>query len=149
MRYGRGEKVIEQKNVNLKADKISAGPVAMLVMMQDRGFMGPGQENRTQVAFYHLGPVREIKNVAFFDADGQEITANQSGSGSSGSNFQEYYTLQKKVETCTIRLTVPEKIETVTTAVSINTGIGFPPFVRRRVVSAPAQERKATGSSPR
>ena len=150
MRYGRGEKVVEQKNVNLKADKLTVGPVPMLVMIQDRGFMGPGQRNPTQVAFFHLGPLREIKKIAFFESDGQEIKSTQSGSGQNGSNnFQEYYSLDKSVETCTIRFTVPEKIETVTTAVSINTGIGFPPFVRRRVVAAPAQGQQVKGPAPR
>ena len=82
MRYGRGERVVEQKNVNLKADKIAAGPgFPMLVMIQDRGFAGPGQQNPTQLAFFHLGPLREIKKIAFFEADGQEIKANPERSG--------------------------------------------------------------------
>ena len=149
MRYGRGEKVLEQKNVDLKADKIAVGPVPMLVMIQDRGGMGPGVRNPIQVAFYHVGPLREIKKIAFFEPDGQEIKSNQSGSGWSGSNYQEYYSLDKSVETCTIHFTVPETIETVTTAVSINTGIGFPPFVRRKVVPAPVKGREAKGSAPR
>ena len=46
VRYGRGEKVVEQKDVNLKADKLTVGPIPMLVMKQDPGFMGPGQQNR-------------------------------------------------------------------------------------------------------
>jgi hypothetical protein len=150
VRYGRGEKVIEQKDVNLKADKLTVSPIPMLVMKQDPGFMGPGQQNRAQVVLYHLGPLREIKKIAFFDSDGQEIKSTQSGSGQNGSNnFQEYYSLEKNVETCTVRFTVPEKIETVTTAVSINTGIGFPPFVRRRVVDSPAQGQQAKGQAPR
>ena len=52
--------------------------------------------------------------------------ARASGSGQSGSVYQSHYWLSKKVETCTIRLTAPETIETVNMAVAINTGIGFP-----------------------
>jgi hypothetical protein len=148
MKYGRGEKVVELKNVDLKADKIAAGPVRMLVMIQDRGRGGMGQPNGTQVAFHHTGPVPELRKLAFFGADGEEIKSMPSGSGWNGSNYQEYFSLDKRVESCTIKLTVPEKIETVTTAVSINTGIGFPPFVRRKVVPA-SGDRQAGGSAPR
>jgi hypothetical protein len=35
VRYGRGEKTVEQKNVNLKLDKLTVGPIPMVVMSQD------------------------------------------------------------------------------------------------------------------
>jgi hypothetical protein len=149
VKYGRGEKVVEQKNVELKADKITISTVPILVMTQNRGFMGPGMRNAMQVALFHVGPLNEIRNIAFVGPDGQEIKANPSGTGWNGSNYQEYYSLEKEVESCTIRLTMPEKIETVRTAISINTGIGFPPFVRRKVVAAPAQGQQAKAQAPR
>lgn len=145
MRYGHGEKVVEQRNVDLKADKITVGPIPMLVMKQDLDVVGRGDRNRTQVSLHHVGPLREIRKIAFLGQDGQEIKSTQSGSGQSGNSFQEHYTLEQAVDTCTIRLTIPETIETVTTAVSIETGIGFPPFVRRKVVPAQAPPRVRTG----
>ena len=35
MRYARGEKTVEHKNVNLKLDKLAAGPYALIVASQD------------------------------------------------------------------------------------------------------------------
>src|SRR5262245_50158723 len=70
--------------------------------------------------------------------------------------YQTYYSLSKKVETCTIRLTGPETIETVNMVVGINTGIGFPPFVSRRILPTPSRDRRSPvwrqgdfGSRPR
>ncbi len=98
---------------------------------------------------YHQGPLREIKKVSFIGPDGEEIQARASGSGQSGSVHQAYYSLARRVETCTIRLTVPETIETVTMAVAIDTGVGFPPGLRRRILPAPVPRRTVIGAAPR
>jgi len=98
---------------------------------------------------YHQGPLREIKKVSFIRPDGEEIQAMASGSGQSGSVHQAYYSLARRVETCTIRLTVPETNETVTMAVAIDTGVGFPPGLHRRILPAPVPRRTVIGAAPR
>jgi hypothetical protein len=149
VRYARGKRTIEQKNVNLKLDKLTAGPYSIVVMSQDDSNKGFDQGGGTEVILFHQGPLRDIEKVAFIGPDGQEIAARGSGSGQSGSTYQTYYSLSKKVETCTIRLTAPETIETVNTAVRINTGIGFLPFVSRRILPAPEPRPTVTGAAPR
>jgi hypothetical protein len=134
MRFGQGEKTVEQKNVNLKFDTITVGPSPLIIMTQEPGD-GIGRANGMQVILFHQGPVeREIKKVAFIGPDGKEIQTQASGSGQSGSVYQAYYSLASRVETCTIRLTVPERIETASLSVVIETGIGFPPGARRRTL---------------
>jgi hypothetical protein len=149
VRYGRGEKTIEQKNVNLKVDKLTVGPIPLVVMRQDGTGQGMMQRDTTQVTLFHQGPLREIKKVAFIGPDGAEIPTNGSGWGQSGSIHQTSYSLARNVETCTIRLTVPETVETVNMAIAINTGIGFPPFVSRRILPAPEPRPTVTGAAPR
>jgi hypothetical protein len=149
VRYAKGEKTVEQKDVNLKLDKLTAGPYGVVVMSQDDANQGFRQGGGTQVILFHQGPLRDVKKIAFIGPDGQEIRATASGSGQSGSTYQTYYSLAKKVETCTIRLTVPETIETVHMAVAINTGIGFPAGARRRILPAPGPQPTATGAAPR
>jgi hypothetical protein len=148
VRYAKGEKTVEQKNVNLKLDKLTAGPYDMVVMRQDDANRGLGQGG-TQVILFHQGPMRDLKKVAFIGPDGQEIQARVSGSGQSGNIYQTYYSLTKKVETCTIRLTAPETIETVHMEVTINTGVGFPAGARRRILPAPEPRPTVTGAAPR
>ena len=132
MRLGHGEKTVEQKNVSLKADTITVGPSPLIVMTQEP-VDGVGQGNGMQVILFHQGPIqRDIKKVAFIGPDGSEIQARASGSGQNGSVHQAHYSLTRQVDTCTFRLTVPERIETVTLSVAIDTGIGFPPGARRR-----------------
>ena len=149
VRYARGERTVEHKNVNLKLDKLNAGPYSMVVMSQDDPNRGIVPGGRTQVILFHQGSLRDIKKIAFVGPDGQEIAANASGSGQTGSVYQTYYTLSKKVETCTIRFTAPETIETVNMAVGINTGVGFPPFVTRRILPAAEPQPTVTGAAPR
>jgi hypothetical protein len=149
VRYARGEKTVVQKDVNLKLDKLTAGPYSLVMMSQDDSNRGFGQGGGTQVILFHQGPLRDIKKVAFIGPDGQEIAARASGSGQSGSVYQTHYLLSKKVETCTIRLSAPETVETVKMAVGINTGIGFPPFVGRRILPAPEPRPTVTGATPR
>jgi hypothetical protein len=149
MRLGHGEKTVEQKNVNLKADTITVGPSLLIVMTQEP-FDGIGQGNGMQVILFHQGPIqREIKKVAFIGPDGLEIQTRGSGSGQSGSVHQAYYSLTRQVETCTVRLTVPERIETVTLSVTIDTGIGFPPGARRRSLTTRESRGKVTDAEPR
>jgi hypothetical protein len=143
MKYARGAKNVEQKNVNLKFDTITVGPVPLVVMTQVDDNGGTVQRDGTQVTILHQGLLHEITKVAFIGADGEEIQTNGSGSGQNGSIHMASYHLVKRVETCTIRLTVPDKIETVTLAVTINTGLGFPPGVRRRIVTPPESSAKA------
>jgi hypothetical protein len=149
VRYARGEKTVEHKNVDLKLDKLKAGPYSLVVMSQDNSNPGFGQGGGTRVILFHQGPLRDIKKVAFIGPDGQEIAAQRTGSGQSGSAYQTYYMLSKNVETCTIRLTVPEAIETVNMAIGINTGIGFPPFVSRRILPAPEPQPADTAAAPK
>ena len=118
-------------------------------MSQDDANRGFGQAGGTQVTLFHQGPLRDVKKVAFIGPDGQEIQARPSGSGQSGTTYHTYYSLAKKLETCTIRLTVPETIETVNMEVAINTGIGFPAGARRRILPAPGPQRAATDAAPR
>ena len=149
VRYGRGEKTIEQKNVDLKLDKLTVGPIPLVVMSQDAAGQGIKQRSGTQVTLLHQGPLREIKKVAFIGPDGEEIPARGNGLGQSGSVHNTSFLLARKVETCTVRLTVPETIETVHMAVAINTGIGFPPFVSRRILPAPEPRPAVTGAATR
>jgi hypothetical protein len=149
LRYARGERTVEQKNVNLKLDKLTAGPYSLVVMSQDDSKTGFVQGGGTQVILFHQGPLRDIKKVAFIGPDGQEIAARASGSGQSGSVYQTYYSLSKHVETCTIRLTAPETIETVNIAIAVNTGIGFPPFASRRTLPATEPRPTATVTAPK
>jgi hypothetical protein len=146
--YGRGETTVEQKNVNLKMDTVTVGPSPLVVMSQVGAGGGVGQMEGTQVIVFHQGPLRDIKKVAFIGPDGEEIQTRGSGSGQSGSVHQLYYTLARKVETCTIRLTVPETVETVTLAVTINTGIGFPRGVRRRITKTPKPQATVPTAAP-
>jgi len=97
------------------------------------GFRARGQDG-TQVILFHQGPQGGIKNLAFIGPDGNEIKATISGSGYSGTLHHTYYHLAQKVEKCTLRITVPEVPETATLAVSVVTGVGFPPGVRRAFV---------------
>ena len=150
VRYGRGEKIVEQKNVNLKVDKLTVGPIPLVVMSQDgagQGMMPRGEG--TQVTLFHHQTLSEIRKVVFIGPDGKEIPTNGSGQGSNGSIYMTNYSLAKKVETCTIRLTVPETIETVHMAVAINTGVGFPPFASRRIIPAAERLRIPTGAAPK
>jgi hypothetical protein len=149
MRLGHGEKTVEQKNVSLKADTITVGPSLLIVMTQEP-VDGVGQGNGMQVILFHQGPIqRDIKKVAFIGPDGSEIQARASGSGQSGSVHQAHYSLTRQVETCTVRLTVPERIETVTLSVAIDTGIGFPPGARRRSLTTRESRGKDTDAGPR
>jgi hypothetical protein len=109
---------------------------ATIIMSQD----GAGQatmQSGVQVSLFHLEPQRDIRKVAFIGPDGEEIQTRGSGGGESGNIHQTSYSLEKKLETCTVRLTVPETIETVRMAVAINTGVGFPAFATRRWLMAP------------
>ena len=149
MRLGHGEKTVEQKNVNLKADTITVGPSPLVVMTQEP-VDGIGQGNGMQVILFHQGPIqREIKKVAFIGSGGAEIQTRGSGSGQSGSIHQAHYLLTHQVETCTVRLTVPKTIETVTLSIVIDTGIGFPPGARHRSLTTRESRGKATDTKPR
>jgi hypothetical protein len=149
MRFGYGEQTVEQKNVNLKVDTITVGPSPLVVMVQEP-FDGMGQDNGMQVMLFHQGSFqREIKKVAFIASDGAEIPTRASGSGQSGSVHHANYLLTRKVETCTVRLTVPERIETVTLSVAIDTGVGFPPGARRRTLRTPESRANITDAGPR
>ena len=55
-----------------------------------------------------------VNKIAFIGPDGNEIKSTISGSGSNGSLHQTYYQLTGKVETCTIRVVVPDVVETAT-----------------------------------
>ncbi|MFO0891796.1 MAG: hypothetical protein U0790_21990 [Isosphaeraceae bacterium] len=138
LKYSRGERFVEQKGVNLRLDKITAGTVPMIVATQsdDQEMMGmqPGGQKGMQVILFHQGPMEGIKNVAFIGPDGAEIQATKGGWGSSGSLHQTHYHLARQVDTCTLRITVPEVVETATLAISVSTGVGFPPGVRRTFV---------------
>ncbi len=149
VRYARGEKTFEHKDVSLKLDKFAAGPYSLVVMGQDDSNRNFGQAGGTQVILFHQGPLRDLKKVAFIGPDGQEIQARVSGSGQTGSVYQTYYSLAKKVETCTIRVTGPEAVETVSMAVEINTGVGFPAGARRRILPAPEPRPTAADVPPR
>jgi hypothetical protein len=83
------------------------------------------------------GPLRWIKKVAFIGSDGAGIPANVTSWGGRGSIDHTTYSLARNVESCTIRLTVPETVEMVNMAVSTATRIGFPPFASRRILPAP------------
>ena len=149
VRYARGEKTFEHKDVSLKLDKFAAGPYSLVVMAQDDSNRNFGQVGVTQVILFHQGPLRDVKKIAFIGPDGQEIQARVSGSGQSGSVYHTYYSLAKKVETCTIRITGPETVETVSMAVEINTGVGFPAGARRRILPAPEPRPTAADVPPR
>ncbi len=153
LKYSRGEKTVEQKNVNLKLDKISAGPNPLVIATQsDGGVMfgrQGGMQAGTQVILYHQGPLLGVKKITFIGPDGNEIQSRISGSGSSGSLHQTYYQLTGKVETCTIRVVVPDVVETATIAISVNTGVGIFPGVRRRLVSAPKPGAPAADAAQR
>ena len=86
MKLGNGEKTVEQKNVNLKADTITVGPSKLIVMTQEP-VDGVGQGNGMQVILFHQGPIqREFKKVAFIGPDGSEIEgAGTAVPGQSGS----------------------------------------------------------------
>jgi hypothetical protein len=149
MKCGRGERTVEQKNLNMKVDTITVGPSPLVIMSQDLGD-GSGLQNGTQVTLFHQGPIqREIKKVAFIGPDGEEIQTRGGGSGSSGSIHNLHYTFAQKVETCTVRLTVPETVETVTLSIAIDTGVGFPPGARRRTLKTPEPRGAVTGAAPR
>jgi hypothetical protein len=144
MRLGHGEKTVEQKNVNLKGDMITVGPSPLIVMTQDP-VDGIGQDGGTQVILFHRGPIqRDIKKVAFIGPDGKEFQTQGSGHGQSGSIHQEHYNLTSRVETCTVRLTVHEKIERVMLSFAIETGIGFPRGARRRTLTTLESRGQAT-----
>jgi hypothetical protein len=142
------EKTVEQTNVNLKLDTITVGPSPLVVMTQQPSDgMGRGQVQNTgtQINLFHQGPLtREIRRVAFIDPDGAEIPSRSSGTGQTGSVHQRYYSLTRKVETCTVRLTVPDNIETVTLSFAIDTGVGFPPGARRRTLKSFEPHAKIT-----
>jgi hypothetical protein len=149
VRFARGVKTFEQKNVNLKLDKFTAGPYSLVVMGQLDANGNLGQGGRTQVVLFHQGPLRDVNKVAFVGPDGEPIQATINGSGQSGSVHQTHYSLAKAVETCTIRLSAPEAVETVSMAVEINTGIGFPAGARRRILPAPEPRPTAADAAPR
>jgi hypothetical protein len=149
IKFGHGERKVEQKNVNLKGDTIRVGPSPLVVMSQDPSD-GAGQQNGTQVTLFHHGPIqREIKKVAFIGPDDAEIQTRAGGGGSTGSIHLLHYTFAQKVETCTVRLTVPETVETVTFSVAIDTGVGFPPGARRRSLKTPEPQGATIGVAPR
>jgi hypothetical protein len=153
LKYSSGERTIEQKNVDLNMDKITAAPVPMMIArQQDPGFMVqrvPGMPAGTQVALFYQGNLIGLKKIAFVDADGNEIQATNAGGGSNGWLYQTYYRLARNVETCTLRITIPEKIETATVAVSVTTGVGFAAGVRRSLVPAPRQEATSGNAVPK
>jgi hypothetical protein len=153
LRYSRGEKTVEQKNVNLKLDKITASPNPLVIATQsDAGLMfgrQGGMQAGTQVILYHQGPMHGVRKIAFIGPDGNEIQSRISGSGSSGSLHQTHYQLTGKVETCTVRVVVPDLVETATIAISVNTGVGMFPGVRRRLVSTSRSEAPSADVLPR
>ncbi len=153
VKYSSGERTVEQKNVDLKMDKITASPVPLVIArQQDPNMMIQrmgGAQNGTQVILFYQGDLLGIRKIAFIDADGNEIQAMNSGGGSNGSLNQSYYRLARKVDTCTVRVTVPEKIETVTVAISLTAGVGFLPAVRRSLVPTIPRESAAKDVPPR
>ncbi len=153
LKYLRGEKTVEQNNVNLKLDRITASPFPLIIASQseDDAMMGRqfGMQAGTQVILFHQGPLLGVRRIAFIGPDGNEIQSTVNGSGSSGSLHQTNYHLAKKVETCTIRMTVPEVVETATVAISVNTGVGFPHGVRRSFVPAPGPKGSAGDAASR
>jgi hypothetical protein len=108
-----------------------------------------GMQDFTQVMLFHQGPLQGIKKVAFIGPDDNEIQSMPSGSGSNGNLQQTYYRLTGKHETCTVRITVPDLVERMTVAISVTTGVGFPPGVRRTIVPTPSPERSAVDGAPR
>jgi hypothetical protein len=155
LKYMRGEKIIEQKNVNLKLDKITAGPVPLVIASQSGNeammMMGrqPGFQAAMQVTVFHQGPQLGVRKLAFIGPDGNEIKSRPSGGGSSGTIHHANYQLEGKFDTCTVQITVPDVIESATVAISVNTGLGFPPGVRRRFVPAPGPGASAGDAPPR
>jgi hypothetical protein len=153
VKYSSGERTVEQKNVDLKMDKITASPVPLIIArQQDPNMMirrMGGVQDGTQVILFYQGDLLGIKKIAFVDADGNEIQAMSSGGGSNGSLNQSYYRLARKVDTCTVRVTVPEKIETATVAISLTAGVGFLPTVRRSLVTTTPREDAAKDSPAR
>jgi hypothetical protein len=122
-----------------------------LIVLTQEPAAGIGQGNGMQVILFHQGPIqREIRKVAFIAPDGSEIQARGVGSGQSGSVYQAHYSVTRHIETCTVRLTVHERIETVTLSVAIDTGIGFPlPGARRRSLTTRESPGKVTDAEPR
>jgi hypothetical protein len=154
LKYSRGERTVEQKNVNLKLDKITVGPFPMIIATSSDArmmMMGrqAGVQDAIQVMLFHQGPLQGIKKVAFIGPDDNEIQSMPSGSGSNGYLQQTYYRLTGKHETCTVRITVPEVVEMMTVAISVTTGVGFPPGVRRTIVPTASPERSAADGAPR
>ena len=151
LKYHRGDKTFEQKNVNVKLDKVTAGPVPLLIVTDldaaARMKHQPDVPGFTQVIVFHQGSALDVQKLAFIGPDGNPIQATLSGGGSSGSMHQTYYRLAGKVETCTIRVSVPE-VETATLAITVNTGLGFPPGVRRGFISAPAADGSEKNDIP-
>ena len=149
MRFGHGEKTVEQKNVNLKLDTITVGPSPLVVMMQEpSGGMGEGG-SRTPAcrsSFFIKAPssVRSGRSPLSIP------TVRRSSRGAAvpdkAVRFTRRLLAHRKVETCTVRLTVPEKIETVTLSFAIDTGVGFPPGARRRALRSLEPHAKITGS---
>ena len=144
MTFARGERMVEQKNVNLKLDKITASPIPLVIASQSDAevMMGRpvGMQAGMQVMLFHQGPQLGVKKLVFIGPDGIEIQATYSGGGSNGTLYQTYYRLNRKVDTCTIQVTVPEAFETATVAISVTTGVGFPPGLRRSFVPPPGPQ---------
>ena len=127
-------------------------PILLIIATQsDAGVMigrQGGMQAGTQVILYHQGPMLGVKKVAFIGPDGNEIQSRISGSGSSGSLHQTYYQLTGKVETCTIRVVVPDVVETATIAISVNSGVGLRPGCAKARFP-PRPEGPAADAAPR
>lgn len=149
MTYGHGQRTVEQKNVNMKVDTITIGPSPLVLMSHDAND-GRGQQDGMRVLIFHDGPImREFQKFTFIGNDGEELKTMGSGSGSSGSIEHQQFNFAQKFETCTVRLTVPKTVETVTVSIAIDTGVGFPPGARRRTMKAAETGGAVKGAASR
>ena len=98
MRYARGERIVEQKNVNLKLDKITASPIPLIIATQSDAGYDDGRQVGMQAGYAdHALPSRSAargsRSSQFIGPDGKEIQATINGSGSNGYVHQTYYQL--------------------------------------------------------
>jgi hypothetical protein len=86
------------------------------------------RDARLKVALENETGFETIKNLAFLDAEGQEIKLERIGHFSPGgfgkSNYGQQYGLAKAVDEATVKVSYFEKVETVEVPLDLKVGIG-------------------------
>lgn len=125
---GSDEKFAEQKDLALKAGtKITVGPVPMTIKKVSEQKWG--KETNTLITLESNKSFDPIKQIKFFDADGNRIKGRRTSSGYSGMFGKYIYTrtisLSTQADTATLKMAYFGKTEKLKVAIDVSVSLGL------------------------